>query len=46
MLWHFLQPSRSRVTFGEPYRPAPNWSRQQILDDLRQRIEMLGESKG
>jgi len=41
MLWHFLQPSRSRVTFGQPYRPDPAWSRQQILDDLRQRIEAL-----
>jgi len=41
MLWHFLQPSRSRVTFGEPYRPDPTWSRQQILDDLRCRMRAL-----
>jgi 1-acyl-sn-glycerol-3-phosphate acyltransferase len=45
MLWHFLQPSRSRVTFGQPYRPDPTWSRQQILDDLKQRIEALAENK-
>jgi 1-acyl-sn-glycerol-3-phosphate acyltransferase len=41
MLLHFLQPSRCRVTFGAPYRPAPNWSRQQVLDDLRRRMEAL-----
>ena len=46
MLWHFLQPSRSRVTFGQPYRPPASWSRQQILDDLRQRMENLRLATG
>jgi len=41
MLWHFLQPSRSRVTFGEPYQPGRDVPRQQILDELRKRIEAL-----
>jgi 1-acyl-sn-glycerol-3-phosphate acyltransferase len=46
MVWHFLQPSRCRVTFGEPYYPDPHESRQQLLATLRQRIEALGHSTG
>jgi 1-acyl-sn-glycerol-3-phosphate acyltransferase len=41
MLWQFFQPSRSRVTFGEPYRADPHASREAVLEDLRQRMEAL-----
>ena len=41
MLWHFLQPSRSRVTFGEPYRVSRDASQDAVLDDLRRRMRAL-----
>ncbi|MFW6058668.1 MAG: MFS transporter [Phycisphaeraceae bacterium] len=41
MLWHFLQPSRSRVTFGEPYRVDPDQPHEQVLAELRERMEAL-----
>ncbi len=46
MLWHFLQPSRSRVTFGEPYTPPEDWDTKQILDDLRERMLRLSTPHG
>jgi len=41
MLWHFIMPSRSTVTFGQPYAVDPAMSNQQIADDLRDRILAL-----
>ena len=41
MLGHFLRPSRSRVTFGQPYRPDPKQRPEEILAELRHRIEAL-----
>ncbi len=41
MLWHFLRPSRTTVTFGQPYTPDHNKSDQEIVDDLRQRMVAL-----
>lgn len=41
MVWHFLQPSRSRVCFGEPYRVDPKASHEAILTDLRERVMAL-----
>ena len=43
MLWHFLQPSRSRVTFGKSYVPDPAWSAKEVMADLRRRMEELSE---
>lgn len=41
MLWHFLKPSRSTVTFGEPYKPDPSMDDEAIANDLRQRLLAL-----
>lgn len=38
MLWHFLQPSHSTVTFGEAYTPNPDSSAEEITQDLRRRM--------
>jgi len=42
MLWHFLWPSNSRVTFGEPYVPDREMSNEEIAADLRSRMLALG----
>ncbi|MCX5660365.1 MAG: MFS transporter [Planctomycetota bacterium] len=41
MLWHFLKPSRSTVTFGAPYKPYASMSDDQIAQDLRERLLAL-----
>jgi 1-acyl-sn-glycerol-3-phosphate acyltransferase len=38
MLLHFLQPSRSRVSFGEPWTPPPDMEPEAITDELRKRM--------
>ncbi len=38
MLWHFIQPSRSRVVFGKPYHLDENMEPEQALEDLKNRI--------
>jgi len=38
MILHLLQPSRSTVTFGEPYRPNPKDDPKQITEQLRGRL--------
>ena len=43
MLVHFLKPSRSVVTYGPPYTPAPGESQEQIVAELRRRMVALGE---
>lgn len=43
MLWHFLQPSHSRITMGKPYRADPSQSHEQVLEDLRRcMLELAG----
>ena len=44
MLVHFLQPSRSVVIFGKPYRPAPGESQEQIVAELRRRMAALADT--
>lgn len=46
MLWHFLQPSRSRIRFGAAYHVEPGQKHDDVLEDLRQRMLDLapGES--
>ena len=44
MAWHFLLPSRSRVTFGIPYTPDPALDHQAVADDLRRRMLELAEA--
>lgn len=45
MLWHFLEPTRSRVVFGQPYTPDPAWDTKQVLADLERRLrELSGEA--
>lgn len=46
MLWHFLQPSHTTVTFGRPYHPEPNASADEVLDQLKARLLELGEQHG
>jgi 1-acyl-sn-glycerol-3-phosphate acyltransferase len=41
MTLHILQPSRSVVTFGKPYKPDPKGDPKQITDDLRSRLIAL-----
>jgi hypothetical protein len=43
MILHLLQPSRSVVIFGEPYRPGEKDDAKQITDDLRARLEALSK---
>lgn len=43
MIWHFLCPSRSRVIFGKPFTPAPEWSDDQIREELRLRMLELSQ---
>jgi 1-acyl-sn-glycerol-3-phosphate acyltransferase len=42
MLRHFLSPSRTRVHYGRPYRPAADLTYEQVVADLRQRMLALG----
>ncbi len=44
MTLHLLQPSRSVVTFGEPYQPDPKDDPKQITEDLRSRLLALGNA--
>jgi len=41
IVWHFLQPSRCRVTFGEPYVPDRRASADELLAELRERMLAL-----
>jgi len=41
MLWHFLKPSHSSITYGKPYTPDPELTNQQIADQLQQQILAL-----
>ncbi len=41
MLAHFLTPSRTRVRYGKPYRPAAGLAHEEIAADLRDRILAL-----
>jgi 1-acyl-sn-glycerol-3-phosphate acyltransferase len=41
MLWHFLQPSRSRVAFGQPFTVQRQGSTDQALAELRARMQSL-----
>lgn len=43
MALHLLQPSRSVVTFGEPYKPGDDQDPRQITEDLRGRLLALCE---
>ncbi len=43
MTLHLLQPSRSVVTFGKPYKPDPKDDPKQITDELRNRLLALAE---
>lgn len=42
MILQLICPSHSKVTFGKPYRPDVNASNQEVMDDLRRRMEMIG----
>ncbi|MFW6032499.1 MAG: MFS transporter [Phycisphaeraceae bacterium] len=44
MIWHFLQPSRSTVAFGEPFQTRPDQKPEEILAELRRRMEDLAAS--
>ncbi len=44
MVLHILQPSRSVVVFGEPYRPDEQDDAKQITEDLRRRLQDLSHS--
>lgn len=44
MIWHFLCPSRSRITFGKPFKPEPGWSDEKLLQEIRKRMLALSES--
>lgn len=43
MLWHFLQPSHSVITFGQPFTVARDADTDAVLSELRQRMEALRE---
>ena len=38
MIWHFLKPSYSTIAFGTAYKPKPEMSEKQIVNDLRARL--------
>ena len=38
ILWHFLTASRSTIVFGQPFKPAPGASHQEVMDDLKKRM--------
>lgn len=44
-MWrHFLQPSRSRVVFGRPYRPSPTSSTHEVVEELRRKLAALAQA--
>ncbi len=44
-IWsHFLTPSKSLVTFGQPYKPDPDWTHEEVVEDLRRRMVELAQS--
>ena len=43
MPWHFLLPSRSTVTFGQPFKPDPKLTHQQTADNLRAHLLQLAD---
>jgi 1-acyl-sn-glycerol-3-phosphate acyltransferase len=43
MIWHFLEPSKSTVIYGEPYQADQNMSNEEVAEDLRQRMIALAE---
>lgn len=46
MHWHFITPSKSVVVFGKVYQPDPNWTRDELLEDLKHRLIDLARSIG
>jgi 1-acyl-sn-glycerol-3-phosphate acyltransferase len=44
MLWHFLLPSRSTVIYGNPYKPDPSMTNEEIVHDLRERLIALAQT--
>ena len=45
MLMHVLKPTRSSITFGEPFTPSKNDSPEDITAELRRRIIELGKQE-
>lgn len=43
MVWHFFQPTRSVVIYGQPFTADPSQSHQQVMDELRQRMLALAD---
>ncbi|MEX0655645.1 MAG: MFS transporter [Phycisphaeraceae bacterium] len=43
MLLHFLQPSRSRITFGAPFTVDDDAEQERVLEELRQRLTVLSD---
>lgn len=46
MLWHFLQPSQSRVTFGRPFVIDRHASQEQTIEQLRAKLLELAGGGG
>jgi 1-acyl-sn-glycerol-3-phosphate acyltransferase len=44
LVLHLLQPSRSVVTFGKPYKPCKDQDPRQITEDLRTRLLALSKT--
>jgi 1-acyl-sn-glycerol-3-phosphate acyltransferase len=45
MLWHFLWPSRSSVTFGKPFTPDPDADHEVTAVELRRRMLALAPAE-
>lgn len=45
MLLHFLLPSNTTVTFGQPWKPDPALTPEELTAELRRRMESLGTSE-
>lgn len=43
MIWHFLCPSRSAVTFGPPIEPSPDMSNEAIAGKVREALLRLSD---
>lgn len=41
MIWHFLCPSRSRVVFGEPFKPDKGMKDEAVVEMIRERMLAL-----
>jgi 1-acyl-sn-glycerol-3-phosphate acyltransferase len=44
MIWHFLRPTRSTVVFGEPFKPDPSKTHEEITQILRERMLELARA--